>query len=70
LTLGRIQIGAQRPAHACGNLGVEMGRPARVAGREDERIRAFRKAREQLRQRITLFLLANRIASLPGSHAR
>jgi arsenate reductase (thioredoxin) len=44
--------------------------PARVEGSEDDRLRAFRKAREELRQRITLFLLANRIGSLPGSHAR
>jgi len=44
--------------------------PAPVQGPEDARLKAFRKAREELRQRITLFLLANRIGSLPGSHAR
>lgn len=44
--------------------------PARVGGPEDERLKAFRKARDELRQRITLFLLANRIGSLSGSHAR
>lgn len=44
--------------------------PAPVEGPEDVRVKAFRKAREELRQRITLFLLANRIGSLPGSHAR
>ncbi len=43
--------------------------PAPVDGPEDERLKAFRKARDELRQRITLFLLANRIGSLPGSHA-
>lgn len=44
--------------------------PAPVDGLEDVRLKAFRKARDELRQRITLFLLANRIGSLPGSHAR
>jgi arsenate reductase len=44
--------------------------PAPVEGSEDTRLKAFRKAREELRQRITLFLLANRIGSLQGSHAR
>jgi arsenate reductase len=44
--------------------------PAPVEGSEETRLKAFRKAREELRQRITLFLLANRIGSLPGSHAR
>ena len=44
--------------------------PARAEGTEDERFRAFRKAREELRQRITLFLLANRIGAPTGSHAR
>ncbi len=43
--------------------------PAAVDGPEDVRVKAFRKAREELRQRITLFLLANRIGSLPGTHA-
>jgi len=44
--------------------------PAPVDGSEDVRVRAFRKAREELRQRITLFLLANKLGSLPGSHVR
>lgn len=35
--------------------------PAAVEGSEAERMRAFRKARDEIRQRITLFLLANRL---------
>ncbi len=44
--------------------------PAAVEGTDEHQLRAFRTAREELRNRITLFLLANRIGSLPGSHAR
>jgi arsenate reductase len=35
--------------------------PAAVEGSASDRLRAFRKAREEIRQRITLFLLANRL---------
>jgi arsenate reductase len=35
--------------------------PALVTGTDEERLRAFRSVREGLRQRIVLFLLANRI---------
>lgn len=44
--------------------------PAAVEGSEDQRLRAFRTAREELQNRITLFLRANRLGSLPGTHAR
>jgi arsenate reductase len=44
--------------------------PAPVEGTEEVRLKAFRKARDELRQRITLFLLANRIGSLSGSRPR
>lgn len=39
--------------------------PAAAEGDEEARLRVFRRVREELRQRITLFLLANRITSSP-----
>ena len=44
--------------------------PAAVEGSEEDRLKAFGRTRDELRQRITLFLLANRIGSLAGPHAR
>ena len=44
--------------------------PAVVEGSEEDRLKAFRRARDEIRQRITLFLLANRIGSPRGSSVR
>jgi arsenate reductase len=45
--------------------------PAASEGSEAERMRAFRTAREEIRQRITLFLLANRLVpSRSSTHSR
>ena len=43
--------------------------PAAAEGSDNERMRAFRKAREELRQRITLFLLANRLVQTRATFA-
>lgn len=40
--------------------------PSAVSGTGGERLRAFRKARDEIRQRISLFLLANRLVPTPA----
>jgi arsenate reductase len=45
--------------------------PAVAVGSEAERLRSFRRVRDEIRQRITLFLLANRLVPLhSGSNAQ
>jgi arsenate reductase len=43
--------------------------PAAVQGSDEQRHQAYRNAREALRQRINLFLLANRLVSRPRPRA-